>query len=348
MTERADLAVHIAELVGGGLLEISDPGSGWPAFGNLIVDDNPLPVALFVGAVGLSHRERDEVERRFQNPGQNRPIVLDGYRHPLLLGLLEPDQQLGISRPLLIQADPYRRVGRVTRFSVFESVIALQKGAATGWAEETSSSGELIRCFLPPLLPVSVAAVINDAAPSGEAMQAAIDGSGLIDSSPPEEPAAAERARRAGTTLVRDARFSRQVILAYDGFCAMCGLDANLVQGAHIYPASAPGSQDESWNGLALCPNHHLAFDRHLLAVDPDSRKIVFSPELLAQLQYSNAMSAFVTATFAQLAEPSLWSARPRSQMFVSRYRYFPGSYDWMNVLLSEKLMKGSYGRRWS
>ena len=42
--------------------------------GVLTVDGEQVHVALFVGNVGLSHRNRDNVERRHQNPGQQRPI----------------------------------------------------------------------------------------------------------------------------------------------------------------------------------------------------------------------------------------------------------------------------------
>jgi HNH endonuclease len=330
MTGRADLALRIAELVGSGLLEITDPGTGWPALGSLTVDGTPLAVALFVGRVGLSQRRRDEAERRFQNPGQGRPITPIPGRRSLLLGLWAEDPQLDVSRPLLVQADAGRRIGRATRFSVFTAVTGLQEASVTGWSEEISGSGEVIRCLLAPLLPVSVAAGLDGAIQTSDAMRAAIEGSGLMDFPELEMPAAAERARRAGSTLVRDARFSRQVILAYNGVCAMCGLDANLVQGAHIYPASAPGSRDEPWNGLALCPNHHLAFDRHLLAPHPDTRRILFCPSLRTQAESFAAMQSFVAGTFEQLAEPAQPNCRPLTQMFLNRYQYFAGSYNWI------------------
>jgi hypothetical protein len=150
-----------------------------------------------------------------------------------------------VDRPLIVSADPFRREGRITRFSVFVSVTTLQVALDKGWSEDLNVAGETIRCFLPPLLAVSYAADRDRAAPSTSAMQAAIEGSGLIAATAQQIPAAADRARRAGSTLVRDARFSRRVIDAYGGLCAMCGLGVGLVQGAHIYPASAPGSYDE-------------------------------------------------------------------------------------------------------
>jgi hypothetical protein len=331
MTARADLALRISELVGGDVLRITDPGSGWPAFGTLLLDSGPLPVSLFAGPVGLTHRNRDDVERRFQNPGQARPITTTPDRYPLLLGLYTEDDYLAVPRPLLVQADPYRRVGNITRYSIFVSVAALTEALATGWSESTNTTGEAIRCLAPPLLPVSVSAVRDDVVPADNSMQTVISGSGLLESPVYEEPAA-ERARRAGTALVRDARFARRVTVAYSGLCAMCGIGPNLVQAAHIYPASAPGSHDEPWNGLALCPNHHLAFDRYLLAVHPDTRQVIYSPEMNAQVQSSSAMAAFTAATYAQLAEPEEPAARPLSEMFTDRYQHYRDYYRWLSV----------------
>jgi hypothetical protein len=330
MSARGDLAVRIAGLVGDGLLHITDPVSGWPALGELQVDGALLPVSLFAGSVGLSHRDRDDIERRFQNPGQNRPIATLEGRYPLLLGLFEDDPELEVPRPLLVQADPVRRIGRVTRFSVFVSVNALREASATGWSEEISTSSEIIRCFTPPLLPVSISAMQQEVVPSRNQMQAAISGSGLMDTSTHDDRAAAERARRAGTSLVRDARFAKWVIAAYNGLCAMCGLGASLVQAAHIFPASAPGSQDEAWNGLALCPNHHLAFDRHLLAVHPDTGKVVFNPKFASQASFSVAETAFMAATFDYIAMPDDPHLRPRHDMFTHRYQHYPEYYSWL------------------
>jgi hypothetical protein len=338
--------LRIAELVGGDVLNITDPGSGWPALGTLQLDSGPLPVSLFAGPVGLSHRNRDslfagpvglshrnrdDVERRFQNPGPERPITTMPGRYPLLLGLWDKDPHLPVPKPLLVQADPGRRVGLATRYSIFVSVPTLLEASATGWSEYTNDTGEFIHCLAPPLLPVIVSALRGDVNLANNEMHAAINGSGLLDFPDYQSPAA-ERARRAGTALVRDARFARRVTQAYKGFCAMCGIGANLIQAAHIYPASAPGSRDEPWNGLALCPNHHLAFDRYLMAIHPDTREIIYSQEMRAQAKSSPAMAAFVAATYEQLAEPSETSARPASKMFTDRYDYYRQQYGWLDT----------------
>lgn len=137
---RADIAERIADLVGGGLLTITDRQRGWPSLGTLRVEGDAvsatMEVALFVAPVIRSHRNRDDVERRFENPGQNRPIVVPAGRHPLLLGLWEEDRLVTVRKPILVSADPLRREGLVTRYSVFASLGTLQEAEVTGWAED--------------------------------------------------------------------------------------------------------------------------------------------------------------------------------------------------------------------
>ena len=110
----------------------------------------------------------------------------------------------------------------------------------------------------------------------------------------------------------------------------MCGLDVELVQGAHIYPVSAPGSYDEVWNGLALCPNHHLAFDRYLIAVEINTRAILFRPTIVDQAPRNRAVQTLVDGTFDRLAEPAEQDLRPRRVMLRKRYEYYADYYGWM------------------
>lgn len=326
----ASLPERIAALVGEDVLRVTDAGSRWPALGDLVVDGVARPVALYAGLVGLSHRERDAVERRFQNPGTNRPILEIPGRDLLLLGLWESDPVVDVARPLLVSADPFHRIGLTTRYSVFASMAPLLSALENGWSEAESSTGEVIRCFLPPLLPLSYAADRDGASPDALAMQAAIEGSGLLTADDEGVPDAAHRARQVGSRLVRDSGFSRRVVDAYDGLCAMCGLDVGLVQGAHIYPVSAPGSHDKPWNGIALCGNHHLAFDKHVLGVRPDTSEIVFHQSIVDQVAASPAVAALVAGTFERLTKPTVRSARPKPKMFELRYGFYTDRYDWL------------------
>ncbi|MBD8659807.1 HNH endonuclease [Frigoribacterium sp. CFBP 8754] len=73
-------------------------------------------------------------------------------------------------------------------------------------------------------------------------------------------------------------RFRIHVLQRYGPRCAFCDIDSeHLVQAAHIAPKSL-GGIDEAANGLPLCANHHLAFDRFLVIVDPDTQRLSYAP----------------------------------------------------------------------
>lgn len=58
------------------------------------------------------------------------------------------------------------------------------------------------------------------------------------------------------------------------------GLRLAIARAAHLLPASVPGSADVAVNGIALCPNHHAAFDGHLLVIEPSTLRVVQHPML--------------------------------------------------------------------
>lgn len=113
----------------------------------------------------------------------------------------------------------------------------------------------------------------------------------------------------------------------------MCDLGLSLVQGAHVYPASAPGTDDSLANGIALCANHHLSFDRHQIAVLPGSLKIVFHPDVLSQAEDDPAVRRFIEQTHQVLTHPRRAGAASDA-MLDRRYQYFSDKYGWLNELL--------------
>lgn len=81
-------------------------------------------------------------------------------------------------------------------------------------------------------------------------------------------------------TIVRDAAFRRIVVSIYQQHCAFCKLkivsqdSQNIVDGAHIKPFSE--FRDERFdNGIALCKNHHWAFDHGWFGISDDYRIVV-------------------------------------------------------------------------
>jgi putative restriction endonuclease len=90
-------------------------------------------------------------------------------------------------------------------------------------------------------------------------------------------PAAPEPAALREEPPGRDAAFRHTILEIYDYRCAACGIrvkitDAlSLVEAAHIIPFGV-SRNDKPDNGLALCPNHHWAMDRLLIAPCPDPK----------------------------------------------------------------------------
>lgn len=76
-----------------------------------------------------------------------------------------------------------------------------------------------------------------------------------------------KRALRETNQLLRDHNFRNQVLTAYDFQCAVCGVKLGIVEAAHIVPIK-DGGTDETCNGIALCPNHHMAFDKGIMLID--------------------------------------------------------------------------------
>ncbi len=77
----------------------------------------------------------------------------------------------------------------------------------------------------------------------------------------------------------RDAAFRHTILEIYDYRCAACGIrvkisdDLSLVEAAHLIPFGV-SRNDKPDNGLALCPNHHWAMDRFLIAPCPDAKHV--------------------------------------------------------------------------
>ena len=318
-SRRTRLLDELAALVEPALWVI-DPGTGWPALVEIRTGGGATRASLHLGRVGLSHRDRDDVERRYQNPASCDPVRATPGTVPLILGLWKQPV------PILVAHDAQKRLGQGgTRTSLFVGLAALRAAVKSGWAEYVNDEGERIVAFWPQLLPMYVEMA------SGGVLIAAEQALQVIRSADvqPMEPASTERARRAVSALVRDTRFRAIVVEAYSGVCAMCGIGLGIVEGAHIYPASAPGSADTVANGLALCPNHHALFDRRLIWIEPVSRRIRVHPVVLAQAQSAASSRLFVTTTLAALLDPRDPGSRVSDAMISARNAYYADAYAW-------------------
>ena len=119
---------------------------------------------------------------------------------------------------------------------------------------------------------------------------------------------------------VRDVQFRRKVLSAYNGRCAMCGVQLRLLDAAHVLPVYQPGSTDDTNNGVALCPLHHRAYDRALVAFDPTfaikvSRKQVSE---LTSVSLSGGLQQFQAALRPTLILPLDSREHPRRDFIVA------------------------------
>jgi len=68
----------------------------------------------------------------------------------------------------------------------------------------------------------------------------------------------------------RDIAFRDKVYEVYSGRCAICGIQLELVEAAHIIPHSHVKGTDDIKNGVCLCTLHHKAYDNGLIYIEPD------------------------------------------------------------------------------
>ncbi len=95
-----------------------------------------------------------------------------------------------------------------------------------------------------------------------------------------EDYVAAQRNSILVRRLDRNSRFGPRIKQEYDNACAVCGVQMEIVEGAHIIPITEDNGKDEVWNGIALCPNHHKLFDAYAFVIKPTFRLQVNQPRL--------------------------------------------------------------------
>jgi putative restriction endonuclease len=121
---------------------------------------------------------------------------------------------------------------------------------------------------------------------------------------------------------LRDTSFKKRVLTAYSHRCAVCGVQLDLIDAAHIVPVVDKKSSDETSNGLALCALHHRAFDKRLIAVD-DNYDVLCNPleiRRLAAIGHDGGWKEFKTALRPMIILPPAIQDRPHI-MYLRRGR---------------------------
>jgi putative restriction endonuclease len=112
---------------------------------------------------------------------------------------------------------------------------------------------------------------------------------------------------------LRAANFRSRVLTAYGYRCAFCGLQLNLVQAAHILPVNVEGSTDATYNGVAACYLHHVAYDRGLITFSETYivRVNEIQMQRLIELHRDGGMSSFRKTLRPLIILPPAVSDRP-------------------------------------
>ncbi len=129
-----------------------------------------------------------------------------------------------------------------------------------------------------------------------------------------------QRQRLITTRLSRDSKFAPRVKEQFDYSCAVCAVQLEIIEAAHIIPVNDVHSSDEVWNGLSLCPSHHALFDARRFIIEPDL-KIAVDHETVTFLQESGrAFGIELLTNFSgrKIRTPQFWE---HSAEFQGRMR---------------------------
>jgi putative restriction endonuclease len=253
----------------------------------LRVFDKERRLSLLVYIWTITHgggRRRPQREYRIQLTGVSPPLKISRDYVTLLLGWYEE-----------LQVFAGFDVTKHTTFSTRSPSIqihldTLERAAEQGFGLQTKGNDEIAVAFRSDLL---MEYVVNQAGLHEFGVYQAelpiLETAALGQEIPKEElgKIASESRREVVRTVSvkqRASDFRRRVLRAYAHQCAICTLQLELAEAAHIIPVSAPSSNDLTCNGLALCPLHHKAYDRTLIAVD-EHYKVLINRQAFKRLQ---------------------------------------------------------------
>ena len=227
-------------------------------------------VTIFVGNVHSAMRA-DPDEYRIQCPG-NMPAILDKRRGEgdtvLVLGFSADTHAFSAW-------DPDRFIIRNSRrrFSVYTRLSCMREANAEGFSTYIDTNGQNVVLFRPDLLGLYVenSTALHQANDEQLRQTFGIESATSLDQPLlPSIEGERQRTRETRNAYPRNPRFRRDVLRAYSHRCAICGIQLDLVDAAHIIPHSHPEGYDTISNGLALCVLHHRSFDTGLLYVRED------------------------------------------------------------------------------
>jgi len=231
-------------------------------------DDNiTLRVYVWNITSGGPSTVRPKDERRIQITGVIAPLVVTSDAITLLLGWHE---EIGVFAGYDVMQ--HRTFGSSPSLQVRERT--LEEAAKTGLAAQQRTMADVVVAFSPDEIMnyASQRAQLHQFKRDSEVevLEAAASGKKIADEDLDEVPTLRRQVVRTVQQWYRQRDFRVRVLTAYERQCAICNLQLDLVQAAHIIPVGHPKGNDLTSNGLCLCPLHHEGYDESLVGVWPD------------------------------------------------------------------------------
>ncbi len=230
-----------------------------------------LQVRVYVWNVTHGGATRSPDEYRIQVTGVDLPIKAPKGFRTLLLGWHE---DLGV-----IAAFDHRRHRRPSTASpsIQISLKTLKKAASCGLGIQPRGANELALAFRPSMLIPYIEdqdMLHSFAGKEKEIKLLERAGSGHKVSSPQVRvlPFHRRPVIRKVVSKWRDSAFRDRVLEAYEHQCAVCRIQLDLIEAAHIVPVDVTGSTDYTDNGIALCALHHKAYDAGIIRIEANYR----------------------------------------------------------------------------
>jgi putative restriction endonuclease len=300
--------------------------SGWDCI--VLSESHPFRLTIFQSETrhtvlcyvwNLTHGgyPRDPNELRIQVTGVNRFRVEEATK-TLVLGWSEDDRMFAgfdVTKHLISMA------GRSPSFQIRRETI--NAAATQGFSPQTRGNQEIAIAFRPDFF----ATYVNELERLHGTAHHAEDLKLLqkIAEEPTEEEIRDIPAGPRRTVLqqiqrkVRDQRFRKNILAAYDHRCAMSGIQLDLLDAAHLIPVEHERGTDETKNGICLSAIHHRAFDHGLVGIRKDYTVVVNDKRLgdLKVLGWDGGVDLFKSTLRDQILLPARRNFYPDQDYLV-------------------------------
>ena len=229
---------------------------------------NEKAVTLFIANVHSARRSNSD-EYRIQCPGALPQELSNAYS----LGNIVAVLGYFSDEDVFCAWEPERFMNRNTstrQFSIYTRLSSIHRARTIGFARYTDTDQQVILMFRSEFLGLYIENSSSLHQSTGGTLERIANTYGPTRIGERPDRVIRVRRKRIVTNSVRYTRspqFRSDVLTAYSNSCAMCGIQLELVEAAHIVPHAHPEGLDVVTNGLALCTLHHRSFDTALVYV---------------------------------------------------------------------------------